>query len=135
MHYIELSYGQLAVAASLILISSSISAALQLGLGRQLLVASIRTVVQLLLIGKVLEWIFMPGRGWYFVFALMSIMTLIASLSSVRRTERRYRGVWLDSIISMWATSWLMTAVALFGVVQVQGAAQHATWYSPQYAV
>jgi putative ABC transport system permease protein len=35
----------------------------------------------------------------------------------------------------MWATSWLMASVALFGVVQVQGAGDHGSWYNPQYAV
>ena len=135
MQYIELSYGRLAIAASLILISAAISAALRLGLGRQLLIASIRTVAQLLLIGVVLQWIFVPGRAWYFIVGLMSAMTLIAGIAAVQRTQRRYRGVWLDSLISMWATSWLMAAVALYGVVDVQGAAEHASWYNPQYAV
>ena len=128
MHYIELSYWQLGVAASLILINAAISAALGLGLGRLLLMAAVRTVVQLLLIGLVLDWIFAPGRAWYFVLGLMSAMTLIAGVSAVQRTDRRYRGVWLDSIVSMWAASWLMAAVALFGVVQFQGAAGGASW-------
>ena len=41
-------------------------------------------------------------------------MTLIAGTAAVRRTARRYPGVWLDSIISMWSSSWLIAAVALF---------------------
>ena len=94
-----------------------------------------RTVVQLLLIGLVLQWIFAPGRAWYTVLALMVAMTLTAGIASVSRTERRYRGIYLDSIISIWASSWLMAGVAVFGVVQVQNAPHHATWYSPQYAV
>ena len=132
---IELSNWQLAVAVSLILVSAAISAALHLGLGRRLLLAAIRTTVQLLLIGFVLEWLFKPGRAWYFVLAMMSAMTFIAGISAVRRTERRYVGIWIDSIISLWATSWLMTAVALFGVVQIQGAKEHPSWYNPQYAI
>jgi putative ABC transport system permease protein len=132
---IELSFWQLAVAVSLILISAAISAALQLGLGRRLLLAAVRTTVQLLLIGFVLQWLFAPGRAWYFVLAMMSAMTFIAGISAVQRTERRYAGIWIDSIISMWATSWLMTAVALFGVVQIQGAKEHPSWYNPQYAI
>ena len=77
----------------------------------------------------------MPGRAWYFVLAMMSAMTLIAGISAVRRNDRRYDGIWLDSIISMWATSWLMTAIALFGIVQVQGAGEHPSWYNPRYAI
>src|SRR5579871_2561140 len=122
MKPIELSNWQLAIAVSLILVSAAISAALELGLGKRLLLAAVRTVVQLLLIGFVLELLFKPGTAWYFVLAMMSAMTLIAGYSAVRRNEFRYAGIWIDSIITMWATSWLMTAIALFGVVQIQGA-------------
>jgi putative ABC transport system permease protein len=132
---IPLSYWQLAVATSLILISGAISLVLQLGLERRLLLASVRTVVQLLLIGLVLNWIFAPGRAWYIVLGLMVAMTVTAGVASVQRVERRYRGIWLDSIVSIWASSWLMAAVAVFGVVQVQHAPTHASWYNPQYTV
>jgi putative ABC transport system permease protein len=135
MKPIALSNWQLAVAVSLILISAAISAALQLGLGKRLLLAAVRTTVQLLLIGLVLEWLFVPGRAWYFVLAMMSAMTFIAGISAVRRNEHRYAGIWIDSVVSMWATSWLMTAVALFGVVQIQDAKEHPSWYTPQYAI
>jgi putative ABC transport system permease protein len=135
MKPIELSFWQLAIAVSLILISAAISTALQLGLGKRLLLAAVRTTAQLLLVGFVLQWLFEPGRAWYFVFAMMSAMTFIAGISAVRRNEFRYAGIWIDSIISMWATSWLMTAIALFGVVQIQGAKEHASWYTPQYAI
>jgi putative ABC transport system permease protein len=131
---IELSPWQLSVAVSLILISAALSAALRLGLGQRLVLAAVRTTVQLLLIGYVLEWLFAPGRAWYFVLAMMSAMTLIAGISAVKRNERRYDGIWVDSIISMWATSWLMAAVALFGIVQIQGG-EHPSWYNPRYAI
>jgi putative ABC transport system permease protein len=104
-----------------------------LGLERRLALAAVRTVVQLLLIGQVLNWIFAPGRAWYIVLAMMATMTLIAGGAAVQRTERKYRGIWLDSVISMWASSWLMLSVALFGIVQIQQANQ--PWYQPQYAI
>ncbi len=138
---IELTAWQLSVAVSLILISASISAALRLGLGRRLLLAAVRTTTQLLLIGYVLRWLFEPGRAWYFVLAMMSAMTLIAGISAVRRNDHRYDGIWVDSIISMWATSWLMTAIALFGIVQVGHhvlmveAGELPSWYNPRYAI
>ncbi len=131
--YLELSVPGLAVAAGLILICGAISLALQLGLERRLLLAATRTIVQLLLIGLVLAWIFAPGRPWFVVIGLMSVMTLIAGLAAVQRTGRRYRGIRLDSIISIWASSWLIAAVALFGVVQVQQGGR--AWLQPQYAI
>ena len=133
MEAIRLEFWQLAVAASLILLCGTVSVLLQLRLERRLLVAAIRTVVQLLLIGLVLEWIFKPDRQWYIVLAIMLAMTLIAGAAAVRRTGRRYPGVWLDSIVSMWASSWLIAAVALFAVVQVQRG--EGTWLRPQYAI
>jgi putative ABC transport system permease protein len=132
---IELSAWQLSVAVSLIVISAAISAVLRLGLGQRLLLAAVRTTVQLLLIGYVLNWLFAPGRAWYFVLAMMSAMTLIAGISAVQRNDRRYRGIWVDSIISMWATSWLMASIALFGIVQIQAAGEHPSWYNPRYAI
>jgi putative ABC transport system permease protein len=125
--YVVLSYWQLALAASLILINGAVSLALHLGLERRLLMAAVRTVVQLLLIGLVLTQIFQIHR-WYLVAALMTVMSLIAGIAAVRRTERRYRGIWLDSIVSVWASSWIITAVALVGIIRVDP-------WTPQYAI
>ena len=111
-----------------------ISLLLQLGLQRRLLVAAVRTVVQLLLIGYVLQWIFKANQ-WSVVLGLMLAMTLIAGFAAVRRTGRRYPGIWLDSIISMWASSWLIAAVALFAVVQLPKPQQDLSWYEPRYAI
>jgi putative ABC transport system permease protein len=132
-NYIDLSYWQVGIAASLIVISCAISLGLQLGLGRRLMLASVRTVVQLLLVGLILKWVFAPGRPWYVILLIISVMTLVAGISAVRRTERRYKGVWSDSVISMWASSWLVGAVALMAVIQVQRGGH--TWYSPQYSI
>lgn len=126
--YLELSFWQLGFAASLILVCGVISLLLHLGLERRLLMAAVRTVAQLLLIGLVLRWIFSAGQ-WYVVLALMLTMTLIAGTSAVSRTGRRYRGIRLDSIISIWASSWLITVIALTVIVQVE------PWYRPQYAI
>ena len=132
MKAVPLDVWQLAIAASLIVVSAVISLFLRLGLERRLAVAAVRTVVQLLLIGLVLEWIFDADR-WYVVVVWMLLMTLIAGGAAVQRTGRRYRGIWLDSIISMWASSWLIAAVALFAIVQVPQ--RGLSWYQPQYAI
>jgi putative ABC transport system permease protein len=117
--YIELQFWQLGLAAALILASGTISLLLGLGLERRLGIASVRTVVQLLLVGLVIDWIFMPGRPYVFVVGLMLAMTLIAGASAVGRTGRRYPGIWVDAIVSMWASSWLIAAVGLFAIVQI----------------
>jgi putative ABC transport system permease protein len=125
--YVQLHYWQVGIAALLMLISGGISLVLGLGLERRLLVASIRTVVQLLLIGLVLRWIFTQTR-WYYMLAMIVAMTLIAGVSAVRRTGRRYPRMWLDSVISMGLSSWVMAALAVTVIIRVG-------WDQPQYTI
>ncbi len=131
--YIDLQYWQVGIAAALILISGAISLLFHLGLERRLFLASIRTVVQLTLVGLILEWIFRPDQPWYYVLGMLLLMTIIAGGAAVRRCERRYRGVWFDSVVSMWASSWFIGAVAVMAVIQVQR--HEYSWYHPQYCI
>jgi putative ABC transport system permease protein len=88
---IAISNGQLAASASLILLNIVLSTVLRLGLGRSLLLASGRMVVQLQLIGQVLQWLFLqqnPGL----ILALSLLMALMASLAAVHRTRHRCPG-------------------------------------------
>ena len=80
MSYIDLTYAQVGLAASLIVVNSAISFALRLGMERTLALASLRTILQLLLIGFVLEWVFRVDR-WYIVVGLLALMTLIAGVN------------------------------------------------------
>jgi putative ABC transport system permease protein len=126
--YIKLSEIQVGLAALLIVINGVISLLLRLGLGRQLLLASSRMVVQLLLVGQVLQWVF-KVEHWGLVLGVMTIMTVVAGVAAVQRTEHRYAGIWLDSILTVWVSSWLMAAIAQLAIVQVD------PWYKPQYAI
>ena len=115
--YIALGYGQLVLAASLMVISGAISLGLRLGLERRLAVGTARTIVQLLLLGLVLRWVFATGL-WYFAVALMAVMTLVAGVAAVRRVERRYAGLVLDSLLAIGASAWCVTAIGMFGVIR-----------------
>lgn len=127
--YIVLGPGRVALASLLILINGAVSLALRLGMERTLLVASIRTVGQLLLIGIVLEWVF-HDKPWYVVAALLVVMTLVAGITAVQRNSRRYAGIWLDTLFSVWASSWIITAFAMFVVIR-----DMQPWYQPQYVI
>jgi putative ABC transport system permease protein len=125
---LDLSYLQVGLATLLILINGALSVLLKLGLGRRLLLAAACTVVQLLLIGFVLEWVFRVDR-WYVVVALMLAMTLVAGVAATRRTQVRYPGIWVRSVASVWGSSWLIGALAIAFIVRVR------PWYTPQYAI
>ena len=127
-NYLDLSNTDLALAAALILVNSALSLLLKLGLTRRLLWASVRTVVQLLLVGHILGWVFRFNR-WYVVLALMVVMTVIAGLAASRRGGRTYRGMRVDGMLAIWFSSWLVTVLALFVIIRVR------PWYEPQYAI
>ncbi|WP_166820488.1 ABC transporter permease [Thalassoroseus pseudoceratinae] len=127
--YVELSYSQVGLAALLIIVNGAISIGLRLRMEWSLILASLRTVVQLLLVGLVLEWVFRLDR-WYVVLGIGCLMTLIAGITAASRNKRRYPGIWLNTIISVWASAWIVTSFALFAVLQ---GVDH--WYQPQYAI
>lgn len=121
----ELGFWQVGLAASLIVVSAAVSLLLRLDLERRLLLAAVRTLVQLLAVGFVLQWLFTHGQP--FVVAVMVVMTVIAGLAAVGRCDRRYRGILLDSVLSVWVSAWCITAIAVAVVIQPR------PWHLPQY--
>jgi putative ABC transport system permease protein len=125
---VALGPGQLALAAALIVVNALASHALSLGLGRRLLVAAARAVVQLLLLGLVLQWVFSVESPWA-VLAMMVAMGVFAGVEAVRRTTHRAPGVWALSTVVMLASSILVALYGITAVVRVR------PWWEPQYAI
>lgn len=125
---LPISLWQVALATALLLVNVALSAALKLGLGREILVAGARMVVQLLLVGYVLEWVF-AQRAPIPVIAIGLVMTAIAGQAGVGRTRKRYARVYWDSFVAIFASSFVLTGLALAGIIQVR------PWFEPQYAV
>lgn len=125
-----LSPADLALAASLVLLLGLLSWKLQLGLGRQLAIASIRTTVQLLLIGQVLRLLFAHAHPAY-VLAISLVMLLAAGREVVARQHRRIGGYsgWLIGTGSMFLSSFTIIVLALLVIINNQ------PWYAPQYAI
>lgn len=128
-NYVDLTDFDVGLAAALIIVNGGISLALGLKLGRSLVLASIRTVMQLLLIGFVLDSVFALNR-WYLVLLLLVVMTVIAGVSAIGRIERRYRGAYIDSVIAVTCSSWIVAAYALAVVIR-----DIRPWYHPQYVI
>ncbi|MFP4560413.1 MAG: ABC transporter permease [Thiohalorhabdus sp.] len=125
---IALSAADLAVAAALILLNGGISLAMSLGMGRSIFIAAGRMVVQLLAVGMILEWIF-GLRHPSAVVALGLLMAVLAGREAVARQRYRFRGIYPLGWGIMVGSSFLVTAVALFGIVSVD------PWFQPQYAI
>ncbi|MEM9554605.1 MAG: iron export ABC transporter permease subunit FetB [Acidobacteriota bacterium] len=126
--YVEISLGQLGAAAALLAVNIVLSLALRLGLARDLLVASVRMVVQLLLVGLVLEWVFGSDEPLV-ILTIALLMAGIASVSAVRRTSRRFAGIYWSSLVSILGASFLVTGFALTVVLQTD------PWWEPQYLI
>ncbi len=126
--YISISLWQLAGATVLILVNLGLSLWLRLALGRSLLVASIRMVVQLLLIGYILQFIFALNRPLP-VLGIALLMAGLASVSAVNRTRRRFTGIYRDSLISVLASAAVVTGAGVGGILQV------SPWFEAQYLV
>ena len=88
-----LGLASLAVAAALVLLSAGLSLVLQMGIARSLLVAAVRTVVQLLLVGLALRSVFALQSPWL-VALVMVAMLATASYETLSRQQRRFAGWW-----------------------------------------
>jgi putative ABC transport system permease protein len=126
--YIPIGYGQLALSALLILVNLGLSVGLRLGLERSLAIASLRMVVQLLLIGFVLEWLFTQENP-ILIIAISLIMASVAGVAAVNRTRRRFPGIYWNSLLSVLVSASLVTALSVGGIIQVQ------PWFNPQYLI
>lgn len=91
--YLPISIGQVALSALLLLSHVGLSYQLRLGLGRTLIVASVRMVVQLFLVAFVLEWIF-TQRHPAIILAMALWMAGIAGITSVQRQAHRFPGIY-----------------------------------------
>jgi putative ABC transport system permease protein len=125
---IELGPQQLVVATLLIFVAGVVSMALRLGVERRLGLAALRTVVQLGLVGVILERIF-ALRNPVLVVALVLLMTVFAAREAVGRAARRYRGILIDAWLTMAATCFVVGGVVTQVVVGVD------PWYEPQYVI
>ncbi|MDZ8137568.1 MAG: ABC transporter permease [Nostoc sp. DedQUE04] len=111
-NYIQISYGQLALATLFIVINIGLSLGLQLGLEQSLGIASLRMVVQLLLVGYILQWVFTLSNPVLIILLALS-MTVIAGVSSVNRTRRRFGSIYWNNFISLLTGSFLASVVKL----------------------
>jgi putative ABC transport system permease protein len=130
MHTALLTPLDLAMAAGLVLLLAGLSARLGLGMTGSLLIAALRTTVQLLLIGLVLKALFAHiNLGWMALVA--TAMLLAAGREVVARQARGLRGGWgfLLGTTAMFVSSFAVTVLALTAIIQPQ------PWYTPQYAI
>lgn len=128
--YHPLAYTDLVLASILVLANAGISMALGLGVARQMLIAAARMIVQLLLVGLILQWLFTVASPAVTALAAL-IMLGFATYEVSARQERRLKGWWAHGLggSTMLLAGGLITMAALVAVVRSD------PWYTPNIAI
>ena len=125
---IDLSIWQLALALLLVAAIVLVSIRQSLGLERDLVVGTVRAIVQLYLVGLILAAVFAAAR-WYWVLLILGAMTAVATHAAVSRLGKPLpNGGWIAAIALTVSTSATL-AYVIAAVVQVH------PWYEPQYII
>ncbi len=123
-----ISFLQIAIATLLVVFCGILSVLFRLRLEKQLAVASARTIVQLLLVGYVLKYVF-ALHSLLLILGLALLMTGIAGRAATGRAAYTYKGIFAHSFLSLAASGLLTTYVVTAAIIQVH------PWYRPQYLV
>lgn len=120
----------LMAAAVLIVILAAVTVRSSFGLSKSLLIAAVRTTIQLLLVGLVLKALFANASLWW-VACVALIMLLVAGSEIMARQRRRFTGAWGYGLgtISMCISSFTVTVLALTVTIGPE------PWYAPRYAI
>jgi putative ABC transport system permease protein len=126
---IDVSWPDLGLALGLILIAVGVSRRQRLGLAKDFLVGAIRTIVQLVLVGYVLVYIFAVGR-WYVTVAALVLMLLVATNAAVgRQKEKAGRSLtWIAGAAMLLGSGFTLVYITTL-VVRVR------PWYDPRYMI
>jgi len=130
MSYDSLNYWDIALAASLLCINAGLSIYYKLGTAKRLVIAAIRMVVQLTLVGLVLKALFTAMSPWLTLLAAV-VMIGFAGREAMARQDRTFIGFWGYGLgmISMLMAAGIVTVFAL-------STQFHADpWYDPRYAI
>jgi putative ABC transport system permease protein len=130
MNFINLTVWDVAAVSVFVLLNGLLSLWLSLGIERQLLVATVRMVVQLSAVGAVLTLLFgVASLPWTLLMAL--VMVLFAGREIVARQKRRLSGWWGYGL----GTATMTLAAATLTLVALLGSLQPEPWYDPRYAI
>lgn len=125
---IPISNYQLAFTVILIVITGGISSLLKLGLFKSLIWGTIRTFVQLTLVGYALSYIFEINNLWL-IIAIITMMCFIASRAAVKRTTHVPNYPTLLAFISLLASTYLVGTIVTSLIIAP------APWYSARIAI
>ncbi len=123
---LALDWQALVLAGALVVIAIGTSRGFRLGLERDYLWASLRTVAQLLLVGHALLWIF-EQQALLWVLVAFAVMLASASATAARRGAHRLPGLLGAAAVSITLSCGLTTVAVTALIVRVD------PWWAPRY--
>ncbi len=122
-----LSFYDLALVSLWIVLLAGISMLMSLGLARSLIIASLRAILQLSLLGFVLQKVF-AATDWFWVVGIAIIMMVIASYEILARQQYRLGSIGIAmTSLAIVLPSLLVLSQIVALVLELQ------PWYQPQY--
>lgn len=125
---VEISIPSLAISLIFIVVSLVITFGLRLKMWKEILVATIRTILQLFLAGVVLVFVF-GWNIWFVTLILLVVMIIIASFESIRKQKHKSAGMYFMVALALFVTTAFSLVILLSLVIRVK------PWYEPQYLV
>ena len=121
MHAISLTYIDLGFASFLVVLLAALSFRFRLGLTKQIVIAAIRTFVQLAMVGYILRFVFaQAGIGW--VLVASTGMLLMGGKEIRERQKNRLKGWWDFGVgtSAMFLSSFLLATFTLRFIIEVE---------------
>ncbi len=122
-----LSLLELSMVSLLVLLCAALSVLFRLGLARSLLISTVRMVLQLLLVGEALRFVFALDSLWS-TLGLVAVMITIAAFEVGARQHRR-----LANMLTGGTAVGLSTAVVAF--IGLRLTLQASEWAQPRYVI
>lgn len=90
--------------------------------------ALFRMLIQLILIGYVLTYIFASDSP-YLIVLILSVMLIAASMISLRPLQKRQKSLYLYALVSIFLGGVFTLLMVIFGVLDLN------PWYKPQFLI
>ena len=125
---IDLSYIDLAIGLLLMILTAGFSRLRNLGIGRDLVLGSIRTFIQLIAVGFLLKFIFNSNNPYFIVLVIM-IMLGISIITVTGRIDKRTKELPYIVGLSMFAGTGLSVFILTQLLLNIN------PWYEPYYLI
>ena len=125
---ISLDTLDLVLCLGLIAIAIALSLWQKLELERQLAYSAVRSLMQLIAVGYILDIVFAIDN-WWAVVAILGVMLTIASIVTRNRIDQKLKGLLSTVAVSLIVSSLFTLAYVILLIVRPD------TWYEPQYLI